>query len=141
MSRPRNHFVQADWPLPDQNNVIHQDWYAAVNFGNTTMAVYIPPPPSLPPRAELQVQTALDYATNSWFWNTFSAALNHQTAHHLFPWVIQSHLPGVTPIVRDTCKEFGVRYNCLETGWQALASHANYMKKLGRMESSQTKDE
>ncbi len=41
--------------------------------------------------------------------------LNHQTTHHLFPGVCQYYYPQITPIVRDACKKFGVRYNYLPT--------------------------
>ncbi len=39
-------------------------------------------------RAELQVASTQDYCTDSWFWTLFTGALNHQTAHHLFPGIL-----------------------------------------------------
>ena len=39
-------------------------------------------------RAELQVAATQDYCTDSWFWTLLTGALNHQTAHHLFPGII-----------------------------------------------------
>ncbi|EDO29550.1 predicted protein, partial [Nematostella vectensis] len=39
---------EVDWPEPDKEGKIHQDW------------------------AEMQIQTTQDYATDSWFWNTFT---------------------------------------------------------------------
>ena len=44
----------------------------------------------------MQVATTQDYATRSWFWTLVTGALNHQTTHHLFPGVIQSHYPKIT---------------------------------------------
>ncbi len=38
-------------------------------------------------------------------------ALNHQTAHHLFPGICQFHYMALTPIVVRTCREFGVKYS------------------------------
>ncbi|KAJ7384944.1 hypothetical protein OS493_018632 [Desmophyllum pertusum] len=82
--------------------------------------------------AELQIQTTQDYATDSWFFNVFTGGLNHQTTHHLFPGVCQIYYPEITPIVREACKEFGVRYNYKETFFQALGSHIGHLKRLGQ---------
>ena len=97
----------------------------------------------LPSRAELQVATTQDYATDSWFWTVFTGALNHQTTHHLFPGVIQSHYPKITPIVEKTCREFGLKYHHVETTKEALACHVNHLKKLGqkRTDSVASKEE
>ena len=61
-------------------------------------------------------------------------ALNHQTAHHLFPSVSQIYYPAITPIVRETCKEFGVRYNYKDTLFQALGCHISHLKRLGQQQ-------
>lgn len=83
-----NHVVDTvDWPLPDKNGQINQDW------------------------AEMQVSTTQDYAHHSWFWNVFSGGLNHQTTHHLFPGVSQFYYPQISPIVAQTAKEFGIPYH------------------------------
>ena len=62
----------------------------------------------------------------------FTGALNHQTTHHLFPGIIQSYYPHITPIIRQTCSEFGVQYHCIETVWEALACHINHLRRLGQ---------
>lgn len=64
-------------------------------------------------------------------------ALNHQTAHHLFPSVSQIYYPAITPIVRETCKEFGVRYNYKDTFTQALGAHIGHLKRLGQQQKEQ----
>jgi len=46
-------------------------------------------------------------------------ALNH---HHLFPGVIQSHYQK-TPIVVQTCKEFCIKYNYVDTPLEAFTCH------------------
>ena len=83
-------------------------------------------------RAEMQVETTQDYSTDSWFWTVFSGTLNNHVAHHLFPGVIQSYYPLITPIVKQTCKEFGIQYHCVETAGEAFASHINLLHKLGQ---------
>ena len=89
-------------------------------------------------RAEMQVATTQDYATDSWFWNVFTGALNHQTTHHLFPGVIQAHYPLITPIVRQTCEEFGIKYHYVDTMWEAFNCHINHLKNLGQNKTSKT---
>ena len=64
----------------------------------------------------------------------FSGALNHQTAHHLFPGVSQIYYPQITPIVRQACKEFGVRYNYKDTFTEALGAHIGHLKRLGQQQ-------
>ena len=64
----------------------------------------------------------------------FSGALNHQTAHHLFPGVSQFYYPQITPIVRQACKEFGVRYNYKDTFTEALGAHIGHLKRLGQQQ-------
>ena len=80
----------------------------------------------------MQIATTQDYATRSWFWTVFTGALNHQTTHHLFPGVIQSHYPKITPIVEETCKEFGITYHYVDTTREALNCHIQHLKKLGQ---------
>ena len=58
--------------------------------------------------------------------------LNHQTAHHLFPGINQYYYPQITPIVRRTCEEFGVRYNYKETFSEGLFAHVNHLKRMGQ---------
>ena len=83
-------------------------------------------------RAELQIATTQDYATDSWFWTVFTGALNHQTTHHLFPGVIQSHYMKITPIVKQTCEEFGLKYHYVDTTTEAIGCHFNHLKALGQ---------
>jgi fatty acid desaturase len=61
-----------------------------------------------------------------------TGALNHQTAHHLFPGIAQCYYPIVTPIVKQTCEEFSVDYNCVGSVWEAIWLHVIHLKKLGR---------
>ncbi len=84
----------------------------------------------------MQVATTQDYATNSWFWTVFTGALNHQTTHHLFPGVIQSHYPKITPIIAQTCKDFSITYHYVDTTREALSCHIDHLKKLGQGQNS-----
>ena len=83
-------------------------------------------------RAEFQCATTKDFATDSWFWTVFTGVLNHQTVHHLFPGIIQSHYPKIRPIIAETCKEFGVRYNHTDEGPAAIGEHLGHLRRLGQ---------
>ncbi|XP_064402409.1 uncharacterized protein LOC135348160 [Halichondria panicea] len=99
---------EVEWPQADTDNVIHKEW------------------------AEMQVRTTRDYCTDSWVWHFLSGALNHQTAHHLFPGVLQCHYRWITPIVKETCAEFGIQYNEASSFKDALSGHFSYLRKMGR---------
>ena len=73
-----------------------------------------------------------DYCTDSWFWYIMSGGLNHQTAHHLFPDMAQGHYFWVTPLLKKTCKEFGIQYNCMMSFWEAWKKHIEYLKDMGK---------
>ena len=74
----------------------------------------------------------MDFAPNSWFWSVLTGHLNHQTAHHLFPAVTQSHYSKITPIVRETCAEFGIKYRCVDSAYDIICHHVKYLRKLGQ---------
>ena len=82
--------------------------------------------------AELQLATTQDYATSSWFWTVFSGASNHQVSHHLFPSVLQYYYPVITPIVKQTCAEFGLPYRYAPSAWEAWCLHVNHLKAMGK---------
>ena len=88
---------------------------------------------------EMQIASTVDYATDSWFWTVVTGALNHQVAHHLFPGVLQTYYPAITPIVRDACKEFGITYYSLPSPWDAVRCHLGYLKMMGTAPNSNTK--
>ena len=83
-------------------------------------------------RAEYQVLTTKDYATDSWLCTLLTGALNHQVAHHLFPDVLQTYYPLITPIVRETCAEFGINYYCETNAFKALLEHLKYLFVMGQ---------
>jgi len=82
-----NHVVEeVEWPLPDENGLIHKDW------------------------AAMQVETTQDYAHDSYIWTSITGSLNYQAVHHLFPNVSQHYYPEILSIVRQTCSEYKIPY-------------------------------
>ena len=79
-----------------------------------------------------QVETAADFAPRNWLLNWYIGGLNYQIEHHLLPHICHLNYPRLAPIVRATCEEFGIRYNCYATWREALASHWRELRLLGR---------
>ncbi|XP_011404277.2 PREDICTED: acyl-lipid (8-3)-desaturase-like [Amphimedon queenslandica] len=103
-----------------------------VNHVNTDLAEIQPDETNDKKWAEYQVLTTKDYATDSLLCTLLTGALNHQVAHHLFPDVLQSYYPIITPIVRDTCKEFGIQYNCETSFLTVVKEHLIFLFKMGQ---------
>jgi len=84
--------------------------------------------------AMLQVLTSTNFSIKSFFWTHVSGGLNLQIEHHLFPGIIHTRLPDISPIVQETCHEFGVWYDaqCYDSFWTALGSNHTFIKKLGQ---------
>jgi linoleoyl-CoA desaturase len=80
-----------------------------------------------------QVQTTVNFAPGNKVLSWYAGGLNFQIEHHLFPHICHLHYPAISKIVRDTCAEFGIRYNCFPTWRGAIASHLRTLKQLGRM--------
>lgn len=71
------------------------------------------------------------FSPKSYFMTWFTGGLNHHTIHHVFPTICQSHFIHLTPILRETAKEYGVPFKEYPTFWEALKSHYYMLKKLG----------
>lgn len=82
--------------------------------------------------SQMQISTAIDFATDSLLWNILSGGLNCQVCHHLFPGILTIHFKNLTSIMKETCSEFGVKYNCYSTYWEAFCSHIQHLKNMGR---------
>jgi linoleoyl-CoA desaturase len=79
-----------------------------------------------------QVQTTVNFAPGNKVLNWYAGGLNYQVEHHLFPHICHLHYPALSKIVRETCAEFGIRYNCFPTWRAAIASHLRILKQLSQ---------
>jgi fatty acid desaturase len=57
-----------------------------------------------------QVTTAVNHSLGSKFWTIFTASLNYQIEHHIYPTVNHCHLPNLQPGVMEICKKHSVPY-------------------------------
>jgi fatty acid desaturase len=65
------------------------------------------------------------------WWNFVSGGLNHQIEHHMFPSMHHYLYPHISPIVQQTCEEFGIPFGNFETLPQAWWSMIKYLHRLG----------
>lgn len=79
-----------------------------------------------------QVNATVDFARGNRLLCWYVGGLNFQIEHHLFPRICHVHYPQLAPIVQQTCAEFGVRYSAHESLLGALASHARWLRRMGR---------
>lgn len=61
----------------------------------------------------------------------YAGGLNFQTEHHLFPQLPHTVYPYISPIVAETCAEFGIRYHVQPTLRAAIRSHYRHVRELG----------
>ena len=79
-----------------------------------------------------QVETTVDFARRSRIAAWFFGGLNFQIEHHLFPRICHVHYRAMAPIVEETCREFGVRYEVHRSLWAALVSHYRWLRRMGK---------
>ena len=88
--------------------------------------------------ARHQVETTVDFAPKSRILAWYMGGLNFQIEHHLFTKVCHVHYPHIASIVRDVCQKHGVDYQAHPSLWSAVASHARWLRKMGRPELQTT---
>jgi linoleoyl-CoA desaturase len=79
-----------------------------------------------------QLKTTANFAPRSKVISWLVGGLNFQVEHHLFPKISHIHYPEISKIVKQACREFNVPYIEYKRMWQAIASHVNFLKQMGR---------
>jgi linoleoyl-CoA desaturase len=79
-----------------------------------------------------QVETTADFAPRNRLLNFYVGGLNYQIEHHLLPHICHMNYPRLAPIVKATCEEYGIRYNCYDTWRDAFSSHLNTLRIHGQ---------
>ena len=104
-------FDNANMVMPDKDNQLPYNWAAH------------------------QVENCQDFNTQSKLANMILGGQNTHTAHHLFPRICHVHYPAISVIIKQTAKEFGIKYN--ETNfWGGVLSHYRLLKKYGIEEAN-----
>ena len=79
-----------------------------------------------------QLKTTANFAPKSKLINWYVGGLNFQVEHHLFPKISHIHYPEISRIIKQTCIEFGIPYIEYPKMVQAVSSHVNFLKQMGR---------
>jgi linoleoyl-CoA desaturase len=80
-----------------------------------------------------QLGTTVNFSTTNKIVSWYVGGLNFQVEHHLFPSVCHIHYYQLSPIVRETAKEFGLNYMENKTLLSAFRSHFKTLKRLGKL--------
>ncbi len=83
------------------------------------------------PWAVHQVQTTVDFCRNNRVVAWLLGGLNYQIEHHLFPRICHSNYPALSRLVKDTCREFGIRYQEHPSFWAGIVSHYRWLRSMG----------
>jgi linoleoyl-CoA desaturase len=79
-----------------------------------------------------ELHTTVNFARNNRLLGWFVGGLNFQIEHHLFPNICHIHYKKISPIVEQTARDFGLRYNLEPSFFTAIVSHTRMLKELGR---------
>ncbi|MCW3071082.1 MAG: acyl-CoA desaturase [Bacteroidetes bacterium] len=79
-----------------------------------------------------ELLTTVNFSRNNRVLGWFVGGLNFQIEHHLFPNICHIHYRKISPIVEQTAKDFGLRYNLQPSFYRAMVSHTRMLKALGR---------
>ncbi len=79
-----------------------------------------------------QIETTANFATKNKLISWLVGGLNFQIEHHLFPKISHIHYPAISKIIKNTCEEFNIKYIEYKKMRHAIASHSNYLRKMGR---------
>jgi linoleoyl-CoA desaturase len=86
-----------------------------------------------------QLETTVDFARQSRLLSWLVGGLNFQIEHHLFPQICHVNYPRISPLVEQTCREFGLKYRAQDSLRASIASHFRWLRRMG-MPSSQEKE-
>ena len=88
-------------------------------------------PPSSAHWSCKQVLGTSNWQSGSVWWNWVSGGLNHQIEHHLFPSMNINVYPLISPIVRQTCVDFGLPYYNYPSFGVAYLDMLRYLRAMG----------
>lgn len=97
---------------PSPDDVIHQEWLVH------------------------EIQSTSDFGRKNGLLSWYIGGLDFQIEHHLFPNICHVHYPKIAPIVEKTIKEYGFSYHLHQSFLEALKSHYQRLKELGKSKPS-----
>jgi linoleoyl-CoA desaturase len=98
---------EAEFPLPREGDGIGRPW------------------------TEHQARVTVNFGCNSRVLTWLLGGLNFHKEHHLFPVICHLNYPAMTPVVEQTCREFGVPYKSHPSFAAGVVSHYRWPRKMG----------
>jgi len=113
ISFPANHITdKVDWP------VIRKDEKTGENVIDSEWAI-------------MQLRTCKDYSYESWFFTNVFGSLNNHSCHHLFPAMHHSYYQHLSPIIKQTAKEYGVILPDVPSYWHLVYDYIHNLWSMG----------
>lgn len=78
-----------------------------------------------------QAESSVNFARDSRIAAWYLGGLNFQIEHHLLPGICHVNYPALSPVVKQVCNEFGVRYAEYPSFARGVAAHYRWLKQLG----------
>lgn len=75
--------------------------------------------------------TTKNLKCGSWIYGWLTGGLNHHLVHHLLPSIPREHLPKISHIVEQACKEYGYPYFTYTSFSAYYRDHYRFLYKLG----------
>lgn len=84
------------------------------------------------PWAVHQALVTVNFAQRNRVLTWLLGGLNYHKEHHLFPLISHANYPGMSPVVEQTCRDFGLPYKSYPSFAAGVAAHYRWLKRLGR---------
>ena len=78
-----------------------------------------------------QAQVAVSFARHNRVLTWLVGGLNYHKEHHLFPAICHINYPLISPIVEETCREFGIPYKEHKSFPAGIAAHYRWLRRMG----------
>lgn len=82
------------------------------------------------PWAVHQVNVTVDFARRNRVLTWLLGGLNYHKEHHLFPLICHVNYPAISPVVQETCREFGVSYSEHPSFLSGIACHYRWLRTM-----------
>lgn len=81
-------------------------------------------------------ETTNDFAIDNHFLTWMVGGINIHVIHHLLPHINHTNYRLLIPVIQDTAKECGIRYNEFPSFTSALISHFRFLDRMGKNPTS-----
>ncbi len=77
-----------------------------------------------------QARVTVNFARHSRILTWLLGGLNYHKEHHLFPLICHINYPAISPVVEQTCLEFGIPYKEYKSFRAGIAAHYRWLRRM-----------